>query len=115
MLIGIVAVVLDDQAEARRELAELTGRSTGPATIAAFSSGNCSSRPSPPSPAYAGKLVDWAKQHLNLTAKPVSRPKDDSAFVVLPRRWVVERPLAWMMHARRHARDSERLIRYSGT
>jgi hypothetical protein len=30
--IGIVAVVLDDQAEARRELAELTGRSTGPVT-----------------------------------------------------------------------------------
>jgi len=75
VLIGIVAVVLDDPAEARRELAELTGRSTGPATIAAFSSGNCSSRPSPPSPAYAGKLVDWAKQHLNLTAKPVSRPR----------------------------------------
>lgn len=40
--------------------------------------------------AYAGKLVDWAKQHLNLTIKPVSRPKDASGFVVLPRRWVVE-------------------------
>ncbi|MEU3902077.1 IS5 family transposase [Streptomyces sp. NPDC045251] len=34
--------------------------------------------------AYAGKLVDWAKQHLNLTIKPVSRPKDASGFVVLP-------------------------------
>ncbi|ANS65867.1 putative transposase [Streptomyces lincolnensis] len=76
MRIGIVAVVLEDQAEARREPAELTGRSTGAVTITEFSSGNCSSRPSPPSPAYAGKLVDWAKQHLNLTVKPVSRPKD---------------------------------------
>lgn len=63
--------------------------------------------------AYAGKLVDWAKQHLNLTIKPVSRPKDASGFVVLPRRWVVERSLAWMMHARRHARDYERLIQHS--
>jgi transposase len=63
--------------------------------------------------AYAGKLVDWAKQHLNLTVKPVSRPKDASGFVVLPRRWVVERSLAWMMHARRHARDYERLIQHS--
>jgi transposase len=65
--------------------------------------------------AYAGKLVDWAKQHLNLTIKPVSRPKDASGFVVLPRRWVVERSLAWMMHARRHARDYERLIQHSET
>lgn len=39
---------------------------------------------------YAGKLVDWAKRHLNLTIKPVSRPEDASGFVVLPRRWVVE-------------------------
>ncbi|MFB6564763.1 IS5 family transposase [Streptomyces sp. NPDC056400] len=64
--------------------------------------------------AYAGKLVDWAKQHLNLTIKPVSRPKDTSGFVVLPRRWAVERSLAWMMHARR-ALDYERLIQPSET
>lgn len=65
--------------------------------------------------ASAGKLVDWAKQHLNLTIKPVSRLKNTSGFVVLPRRWVVERSLAWMMHARRHARDYERLIQHSET
>lgn len=66
--------------------------------------------PTPPT-----RVVDWAKQHLNLTIKPVSRPKDASGFVVLPRRWVVERSLAWMMHARRHARDYERLIQHSET
>ncbi|OKJ19357.1 transposase, partial [Streptomyces sp. CB01580] len=65
--------------------------------------------------AYADKLVDWTRQHLNLTIKPVSRPKDASGFVVLPRRWVVERSLTWMMHARRHARDYERLIPHSET
>ncbi|GFE27474.1 hypothetical protein Sliba_79270 [Streptomyces nigrescens] len=65
--------------------------------------------------AYAGKLVDWAKQHLNLTIKPVSRPKDTSGFVMRPRLWIVERSLAWMMHARRHARDYERLIQHSET
>ncbi|MBE1602855.1 transposase [Streptomyces stelliscabiei] len=42
----------------------------------------------------------------------VSRPKDASGFVALPRRWVVERSLTWMMHARRQARDHERLIQY---
>ncbi|PNG94099.1 hypothetical protein SMF913_10124 [Streptomyces malaysiensis] len=45
----------------------------------------------------------------------VSHPKDASGFIVLPRRWVVERSLAWMMHARRHARDYERLIQHSET
>ncbi|GAA2966972.1 hypothetical protein GCM10010446_60830 [Streptomyces enissocaesilis] len=63
--------------------------------------------------AYAGKLVTWAKKHLNLTIKPVSRPKDTAGFVILPRRWVVERSLAWVMNARRHARDYERLVQHS--
>ncbi|MFD8474292.1 IS5 family transposase [Streptomyces globisporus] len=65
--------------------------------------------------AYAGKLVTWAKKYLNLTIKTISRPKDTTGFVVLPRRWVVERSLAWMMNARRHARDYERLIQHSET
>lgn len=65
--------------------------------------------------AYAGKLVTWAKRHLNLTIKTVSRPKDTSGFIVLPRRWVVERTWGWIMHARRHARDYERLVRHSET
>ncbi|MER5765942.1 transposase [Streptomyces sp. NPDC002082] len=58
--------------------------------------------------AYADQLVTWAKTYLRLTIKTVSRPKDVTGFVVLPRRWVVERTLAWLMHARRHARDYER-------
>jgi hypothetical protein len=61
------------------------------------------------------RLAEDIKQRLNLTMEPVSRPKDASGFVVLPRRWVVERSLAWMMHARRHARDYERLIQHSET
>ncbi|ONK09571.1 IS5 family transposase [Streptomyces sp. MP131-18] len=65
--------------------------------------------------AYAGTLVTWAKTFLGLTIKTVSRPRDASGFVVLPRRWVVERSLAWLMHARRHARDYERLVQHSET
>ncbi|MGW4696107.1 transposase [Kitasatospora cineracea] len=34
-------------------------------------------------------------------------------FVVLPQRWVVERSHAWVMHARRHARDCERIVQHS--
>ncbi|MYY80818.1 MULTISPECIES: IS5 family transposase [unclassified Streptomyces] len=65
--------------------------------------------------AYAGKLVTWAKHHPSLTIKTVSRPKDTTGFVVIPKRWVVERSLAWMMNARRHARDYERLVQHSET
>lgn len=38
-----------------------------------------------------------------MTLSTVNRPKNQVGFVVLPRRWVVERPFAWIMHARRHA------------
>jgi hypothetical protein len=52
------------------------------------------------------RLMHPAKTYLNLAVKTVSRPKDASGFVVLPRRWVVERSPAWVMHARpaAHAR-----------
>jgi transposase len=63
--------------------------------------------------AYAGQLVDWAKKYLNLTLKTVSRPKDAKGFVVLPRRWVVERSLSWLTRARRNVRDYERLPQHS--
>ncbi|WP_329460683.1 IS5 family transposase [Streptomyces sp. NBC_01497] len=62
---------------------------------------------------YDGQVVTWAKTYLYLTIKTVSRPKDVPCFVVLPRRWAVERSHAWIMRARRHARDHERLIQHS--
>ncbi|WP_189938857.1 transposase [Streptomyces sulfonofaciens] len=59
--------------------------------------------------AYAGKLVDWAEDLLRITLKTVSRLKDAKGFVVLPRRWRVERTLGWIMNAPRNARDYEHL------
>jgi transposase len=58
---------------------------------------------------YAGKLVTWAKTSLKLTLQIVKRPDDLHAFKVLPRRWVVERTLAWITRHRRTVRDYERL------
>lgn len=40
---------------------------------------------------YAGQLVTWATNYLNLTVKTVSRPKGAKGLVVQLRRWVVER------------------------
>jgi transposase len=58
---------------------------------------------------YAGKLVTWAKTALKLTLEIVKRPDDLHTFKVLPRRWVVERTLAWITRHRRTVRDHERL------
>jgi putative transposase len=58
---------------------------------------------------YAGKLVTWAKTALKLTLQIVNRPGDLHTFQVLPRRWVVERTLAWITRHRRTVRDYERL------
>ncbi|GGL15561.1 IS5 family transposase [Streptomyces flaveus] len=58
---------------------------------------------------YAGSLVDWARENLRLTLDIVKRTDDTRGFVVLPRRWVVERTLSWLMRSRRLARDYETL------
>jgi transposase len=51
---------------------------------------------------YAGWLVEWAAlQGIDLTV--VKRSDGMSGFAVLPRRWVVERTLAWLMHNARAA------------
>jgi transposase len=58
---------------------------------------------------YAGKLLDWAHTAVNTTVEIVKRSDDAVGFVVLPRRWVVERTLAWITRHRRCVRDYERL------
>ncbi|MGX1541188.1 IS5 family transposase [Streptomyces adustus] len=58
---------------------------------------------------YSGRLVDWAQEELRLTLDIVRRTDDTSRFVVLPRRWVVERTLSWLMRSRRLVRDYETL------
>ncbi len=58
---------------------------------------------------YTGSLVGWAKEKLQLTLQIVKRSDDMTGFVVLPRRWVVERTLGWLLRSRRLARDYETL------
>ncbi|WP_306356630.1 MULTISPECIES: IS5 family transposase [unclassified Nocardia] len=57
---------------------------------------------------YTGKLVAWAKTALALTLEIVKRSDDVAGFVVLPRRWVVERTFSWISRRRRCVRDYER-------
>jgi transposase len=58
---------------------------------------------------YAGKLLYWARDTLHLRIQIVKRSDDQIGFVVLPRRWVVERTVAWIIRHRRCARDYEAL------
>jgi transposase len=58
--------------------------------------------------AYTGTLLDWAHTTLRLVVEIVQRPQLPY-FTVLPRRWVVERTLAWITGHRRCVRDYERL------
>ncbi|MGP4083203.1 transposase [Streptomyces sp. KR55] len=58
---------------------------------------------------YAGRLVGWAAEKLQLTVDIVKRSDTATGFVVLPRRWVVKRTLSWLMRSRRLVRDYETL------
>jgi transposase len=57
---------------------------------------------------FAGRLVDWAAAILRTTLHIVRKPDGQRGFAVIPRRWAVERTLAWLTAHRRLARDYER-------
>jgi putative transposase len=52
--------------------------------------------------------VGWAKQFGRFVLELVRKPAGQRGFVLLPRRWVVERTFAWLVRCRRLARDYER-------
>lgn len=58
---------------------------------------------------YAGQLVQWVSRHCGWVLQTVLRPVGVKGFVVLPRRWVVERTFAWLGRYRRLSKDYERL------
>ena len=58
---------------------------------------------------YAGQLVDWVMSLSGWVLEIVRRPRDSHHFEVLPRRWVVERTLAWLGRNRRLSKDYEAL------
>lgn len=58
---------------------------------------------------YRGQdLIDYAKSMFNWKWVPVLRQAGQKGFVVLARRWVVERTFAWILNSRRLARDYEK-------
>lgn len=63
---------------------------------------------------YAGdKLRDALGQHGNWSLEIIKRSDTAKGFVLLPRRWVVERTFAWLGRCRRLAKDWERSVESS--
>lgn len=56
---------------------------------------------------YRGELLEWVKSNFKFVLSVVLRSEEQRGFCVLPRRWVVERTLAWLNHQRRLSKDYE--------
>jgi putative transposase len=58
---------------------------------------------------YAGKLIEWTASFGNWVLEIVKRSDNVIGFVVLPRRWIVERTFGWIGRYRRMSKDYEML------
>jgi putative transposase len=52
-------------------------------------------------------LPAWTLKSFGWILQTVLRPVDVKGFVVLPKRWIVERTFAWLARHRRHSKDYE--------
>jgi putative transposase len=62
---------------------------------------------------YTGDLAAWLRQQYGMDLEIVVKAADQVGFTVLPRRWVVERSIAWYGRSRRLSKDYEQLPEYS--
>jgi putative transposase len=54
------------------------------------------------------QLPDWVHATFGWLLQTVLRPVAAKGFIVLPKRWIVERTFAWIARYRRHSKDYER-------
>jgi putative transposase len=62
---------------------------------------------------YSGDLEDYLRTTYQIELEIVEKAPEQKGFVVLPRRWVVERTLAWLNRYRRLSKDYEHRVEYS--
>ncbi len=55
------------------------------------------------------QFMHWVMDFCRLIVQVVLRPKERKGFVLLPKRWVVERTLGWLVWCRRLNKDYELL------
>ena len=99
-MIAVVVTVasLDDGAAASRVLARLDAARC-PRLEVVWGDGKYNNR-------ELDRWIDATKPRWRVEV--VIRPKGIKGFVLLPKRWVVERTFAWLMRCRRLGRDHER-------
>lgn len=54
------------------------------------------------------QLPEWTRNSFGWLLQTILRPVGIKGFVVLPKRWVVERTFAWLGRYRRHSKDYEK-------
>src|SRR5262249_44595128 len=59
--------------------------------------------------AYQGPLEEWVRANLGATLEIVAGMEGQIGFEPLPKRWIVERSLAWLGRNRRLSKDYEHL------
>lgn len=64
---------------------------------------------------YRGEVCEWVKARFRYRLEVVLRSDDVKGFVVLPKRWIVERTFAWLNNYRRLSKDYERFTSTSET
>jgi putative transposase len=64
--------------------------------------------------AYAA-IRDWVREQCRWVLATVLRPLGVQGFIVLPKRWIVERTFAWLGRYRRLSKDYEATISSSRT
>ncbi|MYW92735.1 IS5 family transposase [Amycolatopsis rubida] len=101
LVVLVTAASLQDRAAARQLLTALHTAFRGVAWV--WADGGYTSK----------ALADWAKDALRITFGVVKKIAGQTSFVILPRRWVVERTFSWITQARRNVRDYERLPGHS--
>jgi putative transposase len=90
----VTAASVQDRDGAKRVLARLVG--CFPRLVLIWADG-----------AYGGPLIDWVKAITGCVLEIVKRSDDQKGFVVLPKRWIVERTLGWFGRYRRLSKDYE--------
>lgn len=64
---------------------------------------------------YRGEILEWVKSRFRYALEVVLRSDDMKGFVILPKRWIVERTFAWLNNHRRLSKDYERYRKTSET
>jgi transposase len=95
LVVTVTAASVQDRDGGKRVLERL--RFAMPSVATVFADGG-----------HAGRLVAFARQVLRVAVEVVRKPADQQGFAVLPRRWVVERTLGWLVRCRRLRCDNER-------